>query len=36
MVLWVGMFAPIQSQVETLYSRTVSRLTSERAMEDSG
>ena len=31
--IWVGMFAPIQSQVETLYSRTVSRLTSERAME---
>jgi hypothetical protein len=31
--VWVGMFAPIQSQVETLYSRTVSRLTSERAME---
>jgi hypothetical protein len=31
--IWVGMFAPIQSQVETLYARTVSRLTSERAME---
>jgi hypothetical protein len=31
--LWVGMFAPIQAQVETLFSRTVSRLTSERAME---
>lgn len=31
--LWVGMFAPIQSQVETLYSRTVSRLTSEHALE---
>jgi len=28
--IWVGMFAPIQSQVETLYGRTVSRLTSER------
>ena len=31
--IWVGMFAPIQSQVETLYSRTVSRLTSEHALE---
>jgi hypothetical protein len=31
--VWVGMFAPIQAQVETLFSRTVSRLTSERAME---
>ena len=31
--IWVGMFAPIQAQVETLFSRTVSRLTSERAME---
>jgi len=31
--IWVGMFAPIQSQVETLYGRTVSRLTSERAIE---
>jgi len=31
--IWVGMFAPTQNQVETLYSRTVSRLTSERAME---
>jgi hypothetical protein len=31
--IWVGMFAPIQSQVETLYGRTVSRLTSERALE---
>ena len=31
--IWVGMFAPIQSQVETLYGRTVSRLTSERATE---
>ena len=30
--LWVGMFAPIQSQVETLYARTVSRLTSEHAL----
>lgn len=34
--IWVGMFAPIQSQVETLYARTVSRLTSERAMEVMG
>lgn len=31
--LWVGMFAPVQAQVETLYSRTVSRLTSEHALE---
>jgi len=31
--IWVGMFAPVQNQVETLYGRTVSRLTSERAME---
>lgn len=30
--IWVGMFAPIQSQVETLYGRTVSRLTSEQAL----
>ena len=31
--IWVGMFAPIQSQVETLYGRTVSRLTSEQALQ---
>ena len=31
--IWVGMFAPIQAQAETLFSRTVSRLTSERALE---
>lgn len=31
--LWVGMFAPIQSQAETLFSRLVSRLTSETALE---
>ena len=31
--IWVGMFAPVQNQVETLYGRTVTRLTSERAME---
>ena len=30
--LWVGMFAPVESQVETLYGRTVSRLTSEHAL----
>lgn len=29
----VGMFAPIQAQVETLYSRTVTRLTSEQALD---
>jgi hypothetical protein len=31
--IWVGMFAPVQAQAETLYSRTVSRLTSENALE---
>jgi hypothetical protein len=31
--LWVGMFAPTESQEETLFSRTVTRLTSERAQE---
>lgn len=31
--IWVGMFAPIQAQAETLFARTVSRLTSERALE---
>ncbi len=31
--LWVGMFAPIQAQAETLYSRTVTRLTSPQALE---
>jgi hypothetical protein len=31
--VWVGMFAPVESQVETLFGRTVSRLTSERAQE---
>jgi len=31
--LWVGMFAPVESQAETLFGRTVSRLTSERALE---
>lgn len=30
--LWVGMFAPVEGQVETLYGRTVSRLTSEHAL----
>jgi len=30
--LWVGMFAPVQSQAETLFSRVVSRLTSETAL----
>jgi hypothetical protein len=30
--LWVGMFAPTESQVETLFSRTVTRLTSENAL----
>jgi hypothetical protein len=31
--IWVGMFAPVQNQVETLYGRTVSRLTSEKALD---
>jgi hypothetical protein len=31
--LWVGMFAPVEGQVETLFSRTVTRLTSEIALE---
>ena len=31
--LWVGMFAPTESQAETLFGRTVTRLTSERAVE---
>jgi hypothetical protein len=31
--LWVGMFAPTEGQAETLFSRTVSFLTSERALE---
>lgn len=31
--LWVGMFAPVEGQVETMFSRTVSRLTSDRAKE---
>jgi hypothetical protein len=30
---WVGMFAPTEGQAETLFGRTVSRLTSERAVE---
>ena len=34
--LWVGMFAPVEGQVETMFSRTVSRLTSERAKEIMG
>ncbi len=31
--LWVGMFAPVESQVETLFGRTVTRLTSEYALD---
>ena len=34
--LWVGVFAPTEGQAETLYGRTVSRLTSERAIEIMG
>ena len=31
--IWIGMFAPVEGQVETLFGRTVNRLTSERALE---
>ena len=31
--IWVGMFAPVEGQVETLFGRSVNRLTSERAQE---
>lgn len=31
--IWVGLFAPTEGQAETLFGRTVSRLTSERANE---
>lgn len=31
--LWVGLFAPTESQAETLFGRTVNRLTSEHAQE---
>ena len=31
--IWVGMFAPVEGQVETLFGRTVDRLTSEKAQE---
>lgn len=31
--IWVGLFAPTEGQAETLFGRTVSRLTSERAVE---
>ena len=34
--LWVGMFAPVEGQVETMFTRTVGRLTSERATEIMG
>lgn len=30
---WVGLFAPVEGQVETLFSRVVTRLTSDRAKE---
>lgn len=29
---WVGMFAPVEGQVETMFTRTLTRLTSERAV----
>ena len=31
--IWIGMFAPVEGQVETLFGRAVTRLTSERAIE---
>lgn len=31
--VWVGLFAPTEGQAETLFGRTVTRLTSERALE---
>jgi hypothetical protein len=31
--IWVGMFAPVEAQVETLFGRAINRLTSERAQE---
>jgi len=31
--IMIGMFAPVETQVETLFGRTVDRLTSERALE---
>lgn len=31
--LWVGLFAPTEGQAETLFGRTITRLTSERAIE---
>ena len=31
--LWVGLFAPTEGQAETLFSRTITRLSSERAQE---
>ena len=34
--LWVGLFAPTEGQAETLFGRTVSRLTSDRAVEVMG
>ena len=34
--LWVGLFAPTEGQVETLFGRAVTRLTSERAIEIMG
>ena len=34
--LWVGLFAPTESQAETLFSRAVTRLTSERALDIMG
>jgi hypothetical protein len=34
--VWVGLFAPTESQAETLFGRAVTRLTSERAVDIMG
>ncbi len=34
--IWIGLFAPVEGQVETLFSRVMTRLTSERAQEIMG
>lgn len=34
--IWVGLFAPVEGQVETLFTRVMTRLTSERAREIMG
>jgi hypothetical protein len=31
--IWIGLFAPVEGQVETIFTRVMTRLTSERALE---